>query len=162
MPELDFYRVLRALHDGGVEFLVVGGVAAVLQGAPVNTFDVDVVFSRSEANVARLLPVLHALDAHYRIQPERRLVPTASHLASPGHQNLITPYGAFDLLGTVGHDLGYEDLLPQSVQMDIGEGIQVRVLKLEKLIEIKEELGQEKDLATLPVLRRTVEARNKT
>jgi len=44
MPELDFFYLLRALHDASIEFLVVGGVAAVLQGAPVNTLDVDVVF----------------------------------------------------------------------------------------------------------------------
>src|SRR6266404_7669374 len=161
MPELDFFYLLRALHDAGIEFLVVGGVAAVLQGAPVNTLDVDVVFSRSDANIGRLLPVLEALDAHYRVQPERRLRPTASHLASPGHQNLLTTYGPFDLLGTVGQGLGYEDLLPHSVEMNIGEGIRVRVLNLEKLIALKEELGGEKDRATLPVLRQTLKERGR-
>ena len=49
---------LRALHDGGVDFILVGGLAAVLHGAPVDTFDIDVVHSRDAANVARILPVL--------------------------------------------------------------------------------------------------------
>ena len=45
--------ILRALVEAGVEFIVVGGVAAVLNGAPVSTFDLDVVHARDAANVAR-------------------------------------------------------------------------------------------------------------
>jgi hypothetical protein len=162
MQETDFVAVLGALFGADIEFVVVGGVAALLDGAPVNTFDVDVVHSREAANIARLLQVLEDLDAVYRIQPERRLRPTAGHLASRGHQNLLTRYGPLDLLGTIGRDLGYEELIPHSVEMEIGEGIRVRVLDLETLIAIKEELAGEKDLAVLPILRRTLEEKRKT
>src|SRR6516162_7231127 len=96
------FRLLRALDDARVEFIVVGGLAAVLGGAPINTFDLDVVRSRDEANIARLLAVLEELDAVYRIQPERRIRPDASHLDSARHRNRITRYGPFDLLGPVG------------------------------------------------------------
>src|SRR5438105_2520465 len=115
MLERDFFATLRALHEGGVEFLVVGGLAAVLNAAPIHTYDVDVVHSRDAANIARLLLALEALDAVFRIRPERRLKPSASHLASSGHLNLMTRYGPLDLLGTIGRDLGYLDLLPHSV-----------------------------------------------
>src|SRR5271165_4536004 len=100
MPKRELIAPLRALHDGGVEFILVGGLAGVLNGAPVDTFDVDVVHSRDAANIARLLLVLDALDAVFRMQPERRLRPNESHLASAGHLNLITRYGPLDLLGT--------------------------------------------------------------
>jgi hypothetical protein len=161
MLEDDFFTVLAAFHKAGVQFLVVGGLAAVLNGAPINTWDLDVVHSRDAANIARLLPVLENLDAIYRIQPERRLRPTESYLVSPGHQNLVTRYGPLDLLGTIGRNLSYEDLLPHSVEMDIGEGIRIRVLDLETLIAVKEELGGEKDRAVLPTLRRTLEEKKK-
>jgi hypothetical protein len=46
MPERKLIATLRALHAGGVEFILVGGLAAVLQGAPIDTFDIDVVHSR--------------------------------------------------------------------------------------------------------------------
>jgi hypothetical protein len=161
MQETDFFSVLGGLYRGHVEFVVVGGLSAVLNGAPVNTFDVDVVHSRDAANIARLLAVLEELDAVYRIQPERRLRPTASHLASRGHQNLLTRYGPLDLLGMIGRDLGYQDLVPHSVEMDIGEGIRVRVLDLETLIAVKDELAGEKDVAVLPILRRTLEERKR-
>ncbi len=92
--------LVRALREGGVEFILVGELAGVLHGAPVDTFDTDIVHSRDSANVARILPVLDALDAIFRMQPDRRLKPNASHLASAGHLNLMTRYGPVDLLGT--------------------------------------------------------------
>jgi predicted nucleotidyltransferase len=161
MPERKLIATLRALQDGGVQFILVGGLAAVLNGAPVDTFDIDVVHSREAANVDRILPVLEALDAIFRIQPERRLKPNASHLASPGHLNLMTRYGPLDLLGTIGRDLGYQDLISHSIELAISEGLRIRVLDLERLIALKEELGGEKDRAMLPILRRTLEEKSK-
>ena len=157
MPDSNFLTALRALHEGGVKFVIVGGLAAVLNGAPVNTLDLDIVPARDEANVARLLRVLDALDAIYRMQPERRLRPDASHLSSPGHHNLITNCGPLDVLGTIGGGLGYEDLLPHTVEMETGGGVRVRVLNLATIVALKEELLGEKDLAVLPILRRTLE-----
>jgi hypothetical protein len=161
MPEGKLIATLRALHDGGIDFILVGGLAAVLNGAPVDTFDTDVVHSRDVSNIERLLPVLESLDAVFRIQPERRLRPNASHLASAGHLNLITRYGPLDLLGTIGRNLGYEDLMAHSAEMDIGEKLRIRVLDLETIIGIKEELGGEKDRAVLPILRRTLDEKRK-
>jgi hypothetical protein len=161
MPEGKLIATLRALHDGGVDFIIVDSLAAALHGAPIGTFDIDVVHSRDPANIALLLPVLEALDAVFRMQPERRLKPNASHLASTGHLNLITRYGPLDLLGTIGRDLGYQDLVPHSVELDMSEGLRIRVLDLETLIAIKEELGGEKDRAVLPILRRTLDEKRK-
>ena len=157
MPNSDFPGALRALSEAGVEFVVVGGLAAVLNGAPVNTFDLDIVPARSEQNVARLLLVLGAHNALYRTQPGRQFKPTASHLLSPGHHTLITTFGPIDVLGTIGRGLSYEDLLPHIVRMEIGGGVEVQVLNLTTIITIKEELAGEKDIAVLPVLKRTLE-----
>jgi hypothetical protein len=163
MIEYDFGVLLGALLDAGVEFVVVGGLSATLNGAPVNTFDVDVVHRRSPENVDRLIPLLESLDAIYRIQPDRRLRPVRSALLSTGHQNLLTKYGPLDLLGEIGNGLGYEQLVPRSNEMLIAESVRVRILNLETLIEVKEQLNGEKDRAMLPILRGTLEAnRRKT
>jgi predicted nucleotidyltransferase len=156
MIEYDFGDLLRALLDAGVEFVVVGGLSATLNGVPVTSLDVDVVHRRTPENIDRLIPVLEALDAVYRIQAERRLRPGRPALLSTGHQNLITKYGPLDLLGTIGNDLGYEELVPRSTEMLIAEGVRVRILNLETLIEVKEQLNGEKDRAMLPLLRRTL------
>ena len=157
MVERNFVAILRQLKEANVEFLVVGGVAAALNGAPVDTLDVDLVHARDVANIERLLPALAALDAIFRLQPERRLRPAASHLTGPGHLNLLTRYGPLDLLGTIGRGLCYQDLVPHSIEMRITDEVPVNVLDLETLIALKEELAGEKDLITLPVLRRTLE-----
>jgi predicted nucleotidyltransferase len=156
MVEADFGAVLSALHAAGVEFLVVGGLAAVLNGTPVHTYDVDVVHHRTPENIDRLIPVLENLDAVYRVQPERRLRPGKPALMSTGHQNLITKYGPLDVLGSIGEGLNYENLLPRSTEILISKGVRVRILDLETLIEVKEQLGGEKDRAMLPILRRTL------
>ena len=161
MPNGDFQTALRALSEGGVEFVLVGGLAAVLNGAPVQTYDVDIVPARDEENLSRLLRVLDGIDAIYRIQPSRRLKPNASHLRSSGHQNLVTACGYLDVLGTIGRGLTYEDLLPHTVEMEIGDGVRVRVLDLATIIALKEELKGEKDLAVLPILRRTLEEKQR-
>jgi len=156
-PQLDFRAILQALKDHRVDFIVVGGVAAVLQGAPVSTFDLDVVHSREQGNIARLLNALEELEAWRRSHPERRLRPDASHLSSPGHQLLLTRFGPLDLLGMIGRSRGYQDLLAATEEIQLGGGLAVRVLNLDTLIAVKEEVGDEKDLATLPILRRTLD-----
>ena len=72
------------------------------------------------------------------------------------HRVELEPYsGPLDLLGTIGAGRGYEDLLPHSDEIEIGH-LRLRVLSLEKLIEVKEEMGFEKDKAILPILRQTL------
>jgi predicted nucleotidyltransferase len=158
----DFLSILRTLREHGVEFVVVGGVGAVLQGAPINTFDLDIVHSTEEDNVNRLLTALESLDAHYRNQPERRLKPGKSHVSSPGHQLLMTRHGPLDLLGAIGNAHDYRDLVPYSVELKIGGGITVHVLNLEQLIAIKEETAGPKDMAVLPILKRTLEEKSRS
>ena len=153
----EFASALRVLAERGVEFLVVGGVGAVLQAAPVTTFDLDIVHRIEPANIARLLAALEEMDAYYRAQPAKRLRPNESHLGSAGHQLLMTRFGPLDVLGAIGNGRRYEDLLPHSIELQAGAGLRVRVLDLGTLIAVKEELGQEKDLAALPVLRRALE-----
>lgn len=150
-----YFEIIRKLVEHGVDFIIIGGVAAVLHGAPVSTFDLDAVHSTAPDNVSRLLKALDELDAYYRIQPDLHLRPQRSHLESTGHQLLLTRLGMLDLLGSVGPGRGYAELLPCSSEMDL-QGTRFRVLNLETVIRLKEEIGGEKDLAVLPLLRRAL------
>src|SRR5208283_3676304 len=129
-PVPDFLAILRTLVEHQVDFIVVGGVCAVLHGAPVSTFDLDVVHSRAAENLERLLKALQVLDACYRGQGDRRITPALSHLASPGHQLLMTNAGPLDLLGTISNDRDYETLLPHTVEIEVGEDLRVRLVDL--------------------------------
>jgi hypothetical protein len=144
-----------------VDFVVVGGICAVLHGAPVATFDLDVVHSHDPANIHRLLGALRALEARYRLAGRRNRAPDESHLASPGHQLLITRYGPLDLLGSIGAGRDYQALIAHTVRMRIGPRLTVRLLDLPTLIEIKQETAGEKDKAVLPILRSTLEEKRR-
>jgi len=139
-----------------VKFIVVGGVSAALQGAPIATLELPLIHSRESDNIERLLRALESLEAIYRAQPERRIKPNAAHLSSPGHRLLLTRFGPLDLLGMIGAGRGYEKLLAQTVEMKVGDELRIRVLDLETLIQIKEEIAGEKDAAVLPILRQTL------
>jgi hypothetical protein len=67
-PTADLEALLRAL---GVDFILVGGAAAVIHGAPVSTQDLDIVPDQSDENVARLLAVLDQLGARFRPDQDR-------------------------------------------------------------------------------------------
>lgn len=127
MQERKLLVTLRSLCEHHIQFVLVGGLAAVLNGAPIHTYDIDLVYSREPSNVARLSNVLREVN---------------------GYQ--------LDLHTTIGQGLSYSDLLSLSDEMAISEEIRVRVLNLETLISIKERLGSEKDVAVLPILRQTL------
>ncbi|MFZ5995200.1 MAG: hypothetical protein ACOYU4_09455 [Thermodesulfobacteriota bacterium] len=69
----DLSAVLEGLIKAGVEFILVGGLAAVVQGAPVTTMDVDIVHNQSSENIARLLAFLKSIDAFHR-RPDDKLI----------------------------------------------------------------------------------------
>jgi hypothetical protein len=151
-----FRPILKKFAAHNADFIVVGGVAALIHAAPILTLDLDLVHSREPANLARVIAALHELDAYYRLQASRHLCPNESHLASPGHHLLMTDFGPLDLLGTVGQARSYEDLLQHSTIEQIDPALRIRVVDLETLVTLKEEAGRDKDLAVLPVLRATL------
>lgn len=155
-----FKEALEVLVRHHVDFVVVGGVAAVLAGAPISTFDLDVVHDRAPENVARLLAALSDLDARYRDLTGRILRPEARALEGEGHHLLLTRCGPLDVLGHIAPGGGYPDLIAESPARQLGD-LTVRVLGLEALIRAKLAAGRDKDRAILPILRRTLEESSK-
>ena len=150
-------QILEALLKNDVEYVLVGGMAAVLHGAPVTTQDIDIVHHRTPENVARLVAVLKSINARYRGQPEgRTLAPTEKELLASGHNNLQTDLGPIDILCELAPGQDYAELLPHTVTMESGDTV-VRVVTLEKLIELKTETGRAKDRLMLPVLMKLLE-----
>jgi hypothetical protein len=156
-PAVD--RLLGALADGEVEIIVVGGAAGLLHGAPIATYDLDIVHERTDGNIAKLLAVLASIGAHHRPDPaRRRIAPTAEALRGTGHVLLDTAHGPLDLLCELAPGEGFEQLLPRTEMVTDGR-ISVRVLTLPALIEIKERTGRAKDRLMLAALIATLEER---
>lgn len=147
-----FDEALRVLTRHEVEFIVVGGIAAVLQGSPLTTEDVDLVYRVSDENCRRLAEALDELDASYADPAGRIIRPDAKRLTSNRVHLLNTTCGRVDLMRTVGDDLAYQGLLGRSKEFEIEE-LTVRVLELEAIIETKEHADRPKDRFQLPFLR---------
>lgn len=153
MPvEARFDEALELLTRHGVEFIVVDGIAAILQGSPLTTQDVDVLYQTGQANLRRLAGALDEMDAAYADPAGRTLHPDVDRLTSTRVHLLNTRYGRVDLMRTVGHDLTYEELLDRTRELEIGASL-VRVLELEAIIETKEQADRPKDRYQLPFLR---------
>ena len=149
--ELRFDEILRVFTRNEVEFIVVGGVAAILQGSPLTTEDLDVVYVASEENNARLAKALGELEAHYLDPAGRRIEPDVSRLASMRLHLLKTSCGRVDVLRTVGKNLAYHDLVERCRVFDVAD-FRVRALDLEAIIETKD-ADRPKDRYQLPYLR---------
>jgi hypothetical protein len=154
-----FRETLEVLDRGRVECILVGGVAAVLQGAPISTLDTDIVYRRTADNIERLVAALCDLEAIYRDPAGRRIEPDATRFATGGHHLFQTRLGPLDVLATIGADRTYEDLEPQAARYVLEGGLNVLLLDLRAIIETKEQAGRSKDLLALPVLRETLRLR---
>lgn len=154
MPTQSFRRILELLEQHGVAYVVVGGVAAVLQGAPMTTFDIDALVKVDEANADRLLAALTDLDARYR-ERDRVIRPDRADILAGGHLLLMTNSGPLDVLGHIAQEKRYEDVVSSTLTIDVG-GLSIRVLSLEALLEDKKSLGRDKDLAALRLLEKVL------
>jgi hypothetical protein len=161
MIDNDLISLLARLHDAAVEFLVVGGAAAVFSGAPIVTFDLDIVHHRTPENVDRLLAWLLEHEAYHRLDlANRKLPPTRDPLLGKGHLNLQTNLGKLDVLCELAEGEGYDELLPHAFEHKVA-GKNVLVLGLEKVTEAKARAGRPKDKAVLPLLLATLDERRK-
>lgn len=143
--------LLERLLESRVEFVLVGGLAAVVQGAPLTTFDVNVVHRRTEENVDRLLVFLTSIGARYRNRSGPPLPPKRSALLGLGHSLFMTDLGPLDALGAIEGGADYDQLLPESLPVPIG-GRTVHVLSLAKIVALKRASSDPKDKLRLPVL----------
>jgi hypothetical protein len=160
MPPADQQTdILEILKRHAVDFIVIGGVAAVLQGVPLVTFDTDIVHLRTRENVEKLVGALTELDAYYREHPDWRPAPEVDLLMGRGHHLLATTHGPIDVLCMLKGEQDYNSLLKDSEWIDLEDGPSVRVVTLETLIRLKEEAGRDKDRAVLPLLRATLRER---
>lgn len=149
---MDFKAAITILHDGHVECIVIGGVAATLHGSARVTADLDVLYARSEQNVARLVRALAPVEPYLRGAPAG--LPFCWDVATVKaglNFALATTIGAVDLLGEMAGIGRYEAAVPHASPMSVF-GRSVLVLDLDCLIRAKRAAGRPKDLEVLAEL----------
>lgn len=151
----DLSAILEQLLESQIEFILVGGLAAVVQGAPVTTMDVDIVQKQSTKNISKLFAVLKSIGAVYRRPDDKVIEPKIEDISGKGHVLLTTDFGPLDILAVIEEGKNYEDLLEHTVEIEF-RGNFIRVLDLKTLIELKRVSNNPKDKQRLPVLEETL------
>lgn len=139
----DINSLLQRLCDAEIEFVVVGGFAAMLHGSSLLTRDLDVCAVLTRANVAKLREVLQDLHPAHR---ESKL----SFLDNPGPEvevrnlYLRTDLGPVDFLGSIAGIGDFERVRANAIEVELF-GRRCRVMSLDDLIQAKEALARDKD-----------------
>src|SRR5947209_7757300 len=128
---LQLRDLLQRLNDAGLEYVVVGGIAAVTHGSPRATFDLDVCAPLVEPNLSRMLDALRGIRPRFRMRPDRMPLPDdPTRLQDFKMFCLETDLGTIDLLGDISGVGSFEEVARQSTSMNIG-GVTCRVLNLD-------------------------------
>lgn len=149
----DLQRLLQRLDEAGIEFVLVGGYAAMLHGSSLLTRDVDVCALLTPANIEKLRAALGDLHPQHRLS-----LPRQSFLDEPppgtalNHLYLSTDWGALDFLGSITGIGDYARVARDAVEVELF-GQTIKAISLDDLITAKEALGRDKDLLAAKELR---------
>jgi predicted nucleotidyltransferase len=154
---VDILAFVRLLGDAGVDYIIVGGVAANIHGALRTTLDIDVVYGRSAANIERVASALAPYEPYLRGAPPGLPFSFDAATIERGlNFTLSTTLGDIDLLGEVAGGGRFEQLLPHAQAIEL-EGRRCLVVSLVKLIELKRAAGRGKDREVLAELEALLE-----
>ncbi len=148
----DFAALLTTLSKGGVEYILVGGVAATAHGSARLTQDVDIVYARNPENLARLSAALAPYSPYLRGAPPGLPFRWSEDTLKHGlNFTLTTAVGDIDLFGEIAGGGSYEDLLPDTVLLQLF-GSECRCVTLRRLILLKRAAGRPRDLEAIAEL----------
>ena len=148
--------ILEGLIEADVKFILVGGLAAVIQGAPVTTLDVDIVYDRSAENIARLVNFLTSIGAIFRRPDDKIIPPKENDFSGLVHALFTTRLGPLDVLTVIEEGKTYADLIDHAIGIKFRAHM-LRVLDLETLITLKRASKNPKHKQQLPVLEETLQ-----
>lgn len=149
---IDFERLLRVFADGGVQFIIVGGVAATVHGSSRLTTDLDVIYSRDDENLKRLVRALAPHSPYLRGAPAGLPFKFDVETLRAGlNFTFTTDLGPVDLLGEVAGGGRFENLVGDSSVISLF-GLDCPCVSLDALIRLKRAAGRPKDLETISEL----------
>jgi Nucleotidyl transferase of unknown function (DUF2204) len=146
-------QLLQRLCDADIDFVVVGGFAALLHGSTLVTRDLDVCAVLSRSEVVKLREVLHDLNPRHRLTSQKfSFLDTPDPEVDVQNLYLETELGTVDLLSSVLGVGDFERVRAGSVEIEVF-GRHCRVISLEDLIQAKEALSRDKDVFAAKELR---------
>jgi hypothetical protein len=158
----DFETLLTELTRHKVEFIVIGGAAAIAHGSARLTQDLDIVYKRSPANLERLVTALSPYRPYLRGAPDGLpFTFDRGTLARGLNFTFRTTVGDIDTLAEMAGGGSYEDLLPDTFEIEMF-GVRCHCLNLRQLIRAKRAAGRTRDLEALAELEAIEEERRRS
>jgi predicted nucleotidyltransferase len=158
---VDILALVRVLADEGVDYIIVGGVAANIHGTARTTLDLDIVYGRSPANVAKLAKALASYQPYLRGAPSGLPFTWDEVTIHRGlNFTLTTTLGDLDVLGEITGGGRYEDLIARAEPIEL-EGRRCWVVTLPTLIALKRAAGRARDHESLAELEALLEERER-
>lgn len=158
---MELTSIIAGLNAAGVRFVVVGGVAAGVQGSTRATFDVDICYDPSLDNRERLSEALKQWKAVLRgAEPGLPFVLDGKALVISHVLTLTTALGDLDVMDSVAGVGDFDDVLKASLEVEAG-AVRFRALGLPGLLIAKRAAGRPKDLAQIPELEALLEMRRR-
>ena len=112
---VDYEKVIHALVDQEVKFILIGGLAAIVHGSPRLTEDIDVVYARDRENIRRLVKALQPFSPYMRGVPRGLPFVWDERTVRMGlNFTLDTSLGDVDVIGEAAGRGTYDELLPDS------------------------------------------------
>lgn len=153
----DFPRLLNLLAKHEVEFIIIGGVAAVVHGSSRLTQDLDIVYERTPQNIEHLTTALQDTSPYLRGAPPGLPFEWSAATLNAGlNFTLETSLGQIDLLGTIAGEGQYNNLISQTIEIEVF-GVRCRCLSLDALIYAKRAAGRPKDFEAIAELEAILE-----
>jgi hypothetical protein len=147
--KLDLLKIIELFARHGVEYLVIGGQAAILHGSPQLTHDTDLCYRRTLENLERLARALVEIHPTLRgAPPDLPFILDARSLALGSNFTFSTDFGPLDLLGWVEPHGTYDDLVERAEYYDLGTA-RVAAIGLDDLIAVKKHIRRTKDQTAL-------------
>jgi predicted nucleotidyltransferase len=157
----DFRRILQRLADSGLEFVIVGGYAAVTHGSSLVTRDLDICMVLSNETVEKLRAILAQWNPKHRMTPDQLSFLEFPKSGSVDNLYLRTDVGVIDILSSILGVGDFERLKKKAEDFEI-DGRVYHVMCLEDLIASKQAMGREKDLLAAKELKAIAAERKKT
>jgi len=148
----DFPDLLKRLNEFGVEYVLVGGMAANIHGSTITTLDCDIVVSLGIDNLSKLAQALSVYLPTFRHKKPPQAFDEEMAVRG-GWKNIYldTSAGILDCHGDIKELGDFAECNGRSLEVDLG-GFSIRVLTREALIEAKKAMGRPKDLLTVAQL----------
>ena len=164
-PQTDFEQIFEALGRVGARYVVVGGVAVLLQGHPRFTADLDLVVGLEPSNVQQAIGALASLDYRPRAPVALDQFADAQARRDWIEQKGLTVFSlwsprfpATDVDLFVAEPMPFDEMWRHADQVELG-GTTVAVASIEDLVAMKQKAGRPKDLQDIAELRKLLVSR---